>query len=61
MKIDIHDWSRFHHAPKAPPLILAHDTSTALCRCCGKRKPRKVGKAVGGRFCCAECNKVLGG
>jgi hypothetical protein len=61
MKLDINDWSRIHHAPKAPPLILAHDTSTALCRCCGKRKPRKGGKAVGGRFCCAECNKVLGG
>lgn len=43
------------HKPKKADLVLHHDTSSSLCKCCEKRKPRTEGSTKGGRFVCFKC------
>lgn len=52
---DIHNIIEQRHKPKKADLVLNHDTSSCLCRFCGKRKPRTEGSTKAGRFVCFKC------
>lgn len=43
------------HAPAKPQMVLRHDISKSLCKCCGKRKDRTKGSTKAGRFVCFSC------
>jgi hypothetical protein len=49
------DWARLRHGERKPGPFIKLSMGEAICKCCGKRKPRKGGANISGKFYCAQC------